>query len=191
MNKEKPKLIPVIVPWMISASVPFLRLHEDKNGIPHSATFIAFFQCDNVLLSPPTNNLPQKIVEPKDFISSKQDEKAPFHFIRVIFINPIAGRVCRSFSDLQIIPEDEYNWSAVLSELKPGETIEMNINRRRIEWLKTGVCLDPRMYEVFNSAWLHEIGQSEKGMHHYLLLGHDEYVEVIAGDWIWEKGQLS
>lgn len=46
------------------------------------------------------------------------------------------------------------------------------------------------MYEVLHSPWLiEEKLDRSTGWHHYLLLGHDEYAEVIAKGWEWQPGQ--
>jgi hypothetical protein len=191
MNTRKPKLFPVVAPWMISASVPHLRLQADKSGIPQSATFIAYFQGDDVAPATPMQGLPQKVLKPTEFIPAKANERAPFHVVRVSFTGARAGRTCFAVSDLEVIREDDFDWDAVPTSLLPGETIEANIARRKKEWLETGKCLDPRMYEVYDSPWLYELGLSEADAHHYILLGHDEYVEVIASGWKWEKGQAA
>jgi hypothetical protein len=46
------------------------------------------------------------------------------------------------------------------------------------------------MYDVLHSPWLKEENlRPTDGWHHYLMLGHDEYVEVIAKGWDWQPGQ--
>jgi len=184
----KPKLIPVSVPWKISPSVPHLHLQTNDAGKPISATFIAYFHCDYVVpVSPPTGL--QTIYDPGEFILANNAEPAPFRMVRVAFAAGKVGRACHAFADLQVIPEDDFDWTAVPGELLPGQTIDQNIKKRLQTWTDTGVCPDPLMYEVQGSPWLRELGLSENDLHHYILLGHDDYVEVIASGWRWEKGQ--
>lgn len=89
-----------------------------------------------------------------------------------------------------MVREQDYDWSAVASTRLPGETVEQNVLRTRELWLSTGVCPDPSMYKVSHSPWLmkEKLGHGA-GWRDYLLLGHDEYVEVIAKGWDWQPGQ--
>ena len=191
MSTRKPKLFPVTAPWMISASVPYLRLQTDSGSVPHSATFIAYFQCDDVSPASPMQGFPEEILGPTEFVPARVNERAPFHVVRVSFTDAKVGRICFAVSDKEVIAEDDFDWDAVPTSLLPGETIEENIARRKKMWLETGQCLDPRMYEVHDSPWLQELRLSEADVHHYILVGHDEYVEVIASGWKWEKGQVA
>lgn len=189
-SAQKPKLVPVSVPWMISPSVPYLRMQLTPGGAPASATFIGFFKCDDMPWQGQFNQKPEVVRSAPDFELRPLSEKAPFRMIRVTFLEGRSVKTHPAIADAEIVREDDYDWSAVESSLKPGETIEQNVVRTRDLWLTTGICPSPRMYEVVPSQWSIEenLGRSA-GWHHYLLLGHDEYVEVLAKGWDWQPGQ--
>jgi len=92
-------------------------------------------------------------------------------------------------SDSEVIAEDDHDWIDIASSLMPDESIEENIGRTRDLWLSTGICPDPGLYEVRNSDLLSEFPQQSNELRHYMLLGHDEYIEVLAKGWSWEADQ--
>jgi hypothetical protein len=185
-----PKLLPISVPWMISASVPFLRVQLTPTGAPASATFIGFFKSADAPWHGQFNQKPAVVRSAPEFESRPLSEKAPFRMVRVTFLEGWSVRTLPAVTDAEIVREDDYDWSADESGLKPGETVEQNLLRTREQWLTTGICPSPRMYEVVPSQWLIEEKLDRRvGWHHYLLLGHDEYVEVIAKGWDWQPGQ--
>jgi hypothetical protein len=90
------------------------------------------------------------------------------------------------FADSEVVREADYDWSAV-SRPSPGSDLVEYLRLQREKWLETGICPDPGVYEVRSSNWLREIreetGYEWLDYHHYLILGHDVYVEVIAKGW--------
>ena len=174
---------------MISPSVPYLSLQQDERGTPLSATFIAFFKLDSLRIDSLPSPTVQIVLPPEQFIPNPLDQIAPYRMVRVTFTGGRIGRLCPSFSDLEVVREQDYDWSALPTRLLPDETTTQNLARRQALWLSTGLSPDPRMYEVRQSLWFDELGLSSRGLKHYLLLGHDEYVEVVAEDWKWEPGQ--
>lgn len=189
MSEAKKRLVPVSVPWQISPSVPNLKLMQSADGRPLSATFIGHFKCDEITGQTVSSDAIQVISEDPDFEPTQLSVRMPFRMVRVSFAGAHFGRICQSASDSEVIPEEDYDWSDVASSLKPDETIEQDFERIRDLWLTTGICPDPGMYEVRNSPLLTEIAVQANELRHYLMLGHDEYVEVLAKGWGWEAGQ--
>lgn len=189
MIEAKQKLVPVSVPWQISPSVPNLKLKQSADGYPMSATFIGHFKCDeNVGLTVDSGSI-QVISDDPDFEPTPLSLTAPFRMVRVNFVNAYFGRSCQSVSDSEVIAEDDYDWSDVASSLMPHESIEENFVRIRDLWLSSGICPDPGMYEVRNSHLLSEFTEQSNELRHYIMLGHDEYIEVLTNGWSWEAGQ--
>jgi hypothetical protein len=56
-----------------------------------------------------------------------------------------------------------------------------------------GICPNPYFYEVQNTGWFNEkeVYQplAKKGFKHYLLVGYDSYVEVLAKGVRYELGE--
>lgn len=191
MSKIKPQLIPVIVPWQISPSVPNIEIQRKIGSqYPSSVTFIAHFKCDEPPTHPAISEANQIIKPSPKFEPSSMEIRAPFRLVRVNLVEGYQADMHPAVSDLEVIPENAYDWSEVTSSLMPNETIEQNLERTCSSWLYSGVCPDPGMYEVKNSLWLAELGEQANGLHHYLLLGHDEYIQILAKAWTWEAGQV-
>ncbi len=50
-------------------------------------------------------------------------------------------------------------------------------------WRQSGRCPDPRMYEVVGSHWIEALGKVAHGLTHFIIVGHDSFIEVIAKAW--------
>ena len=183
-----PKLIPVDAPWMISTSAPDLRLISDGDGVPHAVTFIGYFLRAVVEARAESNEV-EVVESPEEFRPARDGEDGPYHLIKVSFANPKVGRTSYSVSDKEIIREADYDWSVVPTSMLPGESLEDNIARSRLAWRTSGRSPNPRMYEVLGSQWLAELNLPDATLKHLMLLGQDEYIEVIASGWSWQKGQ--
>ena len=64
----------------------------------------------------------------------------------------------------------------------------------RREWKATGLCPTPGFYVAMESEWLSSLPDSyHEGCHHYVVVGRDGYVELIAHrfrwrEWLWTTG---
>jgi hypothetical protein len=187
MPDEKELLVPVQVPWMISPSVPYLCFGAQETGRPLTATFIGFFKCE-AAGRPPAPGI-RKVGDPGPFIPSEHAKGAEYRLVQVEFEQAFASRRSPSFSDTQVVEEGAYDWSLVPNMPLPGEAIKDFLVRVEKIWLSTGQTPDPGMYEVRRSRQLQSAGLPEGEWHHYLMLGHDEYLEVVARSWSWRPGQ--
>lgn len=113
----------------------------------------------------------------------------PYRLVRVTFDDAVHLRTCWAVSDRETFPEDDYDWSAIPGARRPGEPVEETLQRGREWWLATGTAPDAGMYVVEGSPRMAEFGNLGPQYRHYILSGHDEYVEVIARGWSWETGQ--
>jgi hypothetical protein len=191
MSSSKPRMLPARVPWMVTRSAPFLRV--DSERLPHQlcVEFVAHFETNGI--APEGAAKPEYRIasQPPLFELGDLGEAAPYRLVRVYFSEPLAHRLLPSASDREVVPEEDFDWSAVTSRLRPGEGIKENLERRRRQWVTTGICPNPCFYEVGNSPWPSQVAQKNPvfELHHYIVLGQDDYVEVIAADWRWEPGQ--
>lgn len=178
-------LFPVEVPWMISPSVPYLRMESKGQAKPISVTFIGFFELE-VGSEPTTSSVVQ---DPGEFVASNMATGSRYRLVRIVFDESVHVRVQPAFSDLEVIQESIYDWSNVPSAIQGNEMAEESVDRVGQLWKATGLCPDPRMYEVRESKWLRELGLDAAKWRHYILLGHDDYIEVVAKKYEWQSGQ--
>ncbi len=166
-----------------------MRIQKDSAGCPVSATFIGHFGLDEFPDHFHDGTAVEVVYETHEFHPTPLSTRVPFRMVRIMFDDGRKFRILPAVSDGEIIRESAYDWSAVSGALLPDETSEQNVARARATWLSSGLCPDPGMYEVQHSPWLAELGANGAGLRHYILLGDDEYAEVIAQDCGWEPGQ--
>lgn len=155
---DRPLLKPLPLAYMVSPSVPFLEVAASEDTAA-SPTVVGFFATHI------------------DGSSSRA---------RLVFKTGLWVRLSPSYSDREVVREADYDWSAV-PQLSAGADYRETRLRRDELWRTTGVCPDPHAYEVVGSEWLaaHDepVGPDRDRLHHYLVLGHDAYVEVLATSW--------
>lgn len=178
-------LFPAEVPWMISPSVPYLRIESNGEAEPMSVTFIGFFEQERG--SEPS--FASVVRDPGEFVLSDAATGSRYRLVRLVFEAGMHAMVRPAFSDLEVLPEQSYDWSNVPSGIQDNETAEESVARVGQLWKTTGLCPDSGMYEVRESQWLRDLGLDPGAWHHYILLGHDEYIEVIATKFEWQPGQ--
>jgi hypothetical protein len=191
---QRPRLIPVQVPWQICASAAYLRAEfaEIQSHHPIRADFIGFFRCNETGPAGHFGTSVEIVKPPPPFQEAGDGSRGKYQRVRVLFDHGLWLRCSPGFSESQVIETAAYDWSDIPAALRPGETASENVLRVRASWLSTGIALDPRMYEILPSFWIEELGLRNPGgrWHHYLLTGSDGYIEVIARGWQWIPGQV-
>ena len=162
---DLPRLEPLPLPYLVSPSVPFLEVTTSENAT-----------------DPPTM---------VDFYATHVDGASSR--ARLALAAGLGVRFSPSHGDRQVVPEASYDWSAVPRPHAGPGYVERE-RQRREQWQTTGTCPDPRAYEVVGSRWLpelvhpvHETLDGALPYRHYLVLGHDAYVEVLATGWRLEE----
>ncbi|WP_156420448.1 MULTISPECIES: hypothetical protein [unclassified Sphingopyxis] len=188
MNMLKPKLISAVVPWSVATSAPYLDVGLTSDGRLDWVSFIAYFKLAD---RGDADGSPSITVvhPPGPFRASPKAIEAPYRLVRIKFDNAQAMRRQAAASDHEVIPEDEFDWSGVPGALRPGEDVLANMKRTTEYWVVSSTSPDPGFYEVHNSSWLDESGSSNGRLHHYIIVGQDEYIEISATGWDWESGQ--
>jgi hypothetical protein len=157
------RLVPLQVPWMLSPSVPEIRLTVVEDG-----DAIAMF----------------------DAAVLPESEDASFAALvsRRVEMRFKAGQWVRtspSFADADIIPPGLFDRSALDALLGDPADAEWVVSFRR-RWVADGICPDPRAYEIQGSRWLVESGALRFGCQHYVLTGHDIWLEVLCLGLTWQ-----
>lgn len=184
----KPKLLPLSVPWMVATSAPFLKVQHADDSTPLSVTFVAYFKLADTGVSSVIGQ-PEVATDPGPFEALENDDYNPYHLVRINFTGGLAARAVPSFSDGETIEEDAYDWSAIPGALLPGEDALENHKRTIQFWFDHSISPDPRFYVVQNSPWLKDLGVTTDDYQLFLILGQDEYVEVVAKSASCEIGQ--
>lgn len=91
------------------------------------------------------------------------------------------------FQDDEVIDRGKYDWSNLPVVLGKGEQADSYFERYYTEWDRQKLCPDPRFYLVGSSSWI--AAEHERGngflcgeTKHFLLLGSDFSVEILARD---------
>jgi len=189
-TNTKQLLKPLHVPWMVSPSTPFLVMHFSESGgddgdFPSYVEFIAYNRLFKEELAEGTSGRYVQVVSPPPlgFFRSIDGESAgAYQLVRLQFSCASQARVLPSFSDSQVIEESAYDWSLVTGAWDGQEDIRDWLKRGNEDWRETGLSPNPGAYEVERSHWLQKSGPStdDDQWHHYLVVGHDCYAEVIA-----------
>lgn len=188
-NGELPKLLPVQVPWQVSPSTPFLRLIISEDGSTQ-VKLVAHFGPQEVAETPRRLGFSRALMvsTPERGDLDLSPKEAPFQLLVLTFKTGLWVRWSPSYADSQVVEEAAYDWSALACRFHAGEDPAEWLRRFREMWKSTSICPNPGIYTVVGSTWLQEMGEDGSAVYrHYLILGHDAYVEVIAEDWGWKS----
>lgn len=147
------RLVAVPVPWMISPSVPELKVSVVENG--------------------------DAIVE-ADVTAVRDGSSAEHAGVEITFR---AGQWVRTYpasSDTETFPTGLFD--SDVYQTPPGEE---GFRSFRELWATTGCCPTPGFYEVLDSRWLVEMDAARFGCRHFVLEGHDMWLELLALDFAW------
>ena len=186
---DKPRLMPVKVPWQIDAATPHLRLVASESGGGERTQVTAYARF--LVPSIPDGANAETVVKvyPPKFDAAGRalgDQSGQYRVVRCFFKSAARAQIGPSFSDLEVVDRSAYDWSELPDLTKPREGIAASVRRFEGAWHASDFCPNPRMYEVKGSRWLMELGTNAAEYKHFLILGHDAYIEVIAEAWRWE-----
>ncbi len=187
----KQKLVPASVPWMVSPSTPYVRLITTEGQLTE-VMFAAYFGIGDEIsdTSNPSviGHTSVAIVDnPYDLSEKSEDEDGAYRVVKLQFQGGLWARMSPSYSDREVLNPSLFGFSSVWSEYSPEQDIDNWLSSFRQEWLRTSICPDPRFYEVKNSLWLQELKTDESEYKHFIVKGHDAYVEVVAQGWSWNS----
>ena len=181
---HKPRLIPVSVPWAIS-SVPQFRISESPEGQIASIAFTAFFFLEDVRAGSTICETVVIASEPPPFSRALSDQGAIYRRVRVAF----QGTVFSEMNDHDEFPEREYDWSSLPVYKHNARSVGEYRTLTQRHWAQTGLAPNPGMYEVDRSPLLSSLRCTSGLLRHFVLIGEDQFFNVVAIDWKWEAGQ--
>ena len=103
--------------------------------------------------------------------------ESQFQRVEIVFERAICCRMLTYHSDYEIPYAEEYDWGNILDRPKTHAELRAWLMARAQRWGATGDCTDPNFYSVEQSPWASEYRDLFR---HFLLLGTDNYVEVLA-----------
>lgn len=167
-SSPKPILIPVQVSWSVPTAVPYLKVVIDEADLC-TVEFLGRF-------------LTNEAGDHEKWVTLK------FKAAGWVRSQPVLA--AQGIDRLSV-----YDWSQVAPVYgfdpitrRPQSEDDDWINNFNEQWRRTGICPDPRMYELKESDWLTE-SQISKGFRHLLILGEEIQVEILCLDWRWEAGE--
>jgi len=176
---DKPTLYPLPVPWKVAGGGSCLKLvaPEFGTGEPVRVLLGVVF---GPLASPPTP------------LRSAGAAAAPagealddLRYIEIVFRDAVAAMFLPSFSDAEVIPEAEFDWSQIEVDYSLDAGLDAFRRRFWASWRSSGRCPDPGAYILHKSRLLEPPRKHAKKYLHYIICGHDNYVEVIASGYSW------
>jgi hypothetical protein len=155
-------LHPVDLPWKVSPSMSGFRISMVENGDATVAVEVA------VLPDVADGALIERTVELR-FKHGQWLRTAP------------------ASSDDETVPPGLFDWTHVpqlIGDPASGSP-EEHLTAFRRAWERTGRCPDPGLYQVEDSRWLHESGAARFRCRHYVLVGHDMWLETLCLELSW------
>lgn len=156
--QETPFAESVEVPWMISTSVSNINISAVENG-----------ECRLLV----------------DTFWGRHCAEAQYRRVAIDFLQVAAIYYSVFRSDNEYGGRGPIDWSKVQAT-KPTTDVELDawLYSKAKRWETTGVSPDAHFYRIVGSKWVDEyFGQPQ----HFLLCGHDAFVEVLAGGYEWSQ----
>ncbi len=187
-SKNLPRLANINVPWAISPSTAFLQLKWKEGEYNACVDFVAFFKqfSSNRVWS---SKQVQIVAEPEEFNMSHDETGYPYRRVRMVFDHVKHARISSSFAEFHVIDYSKYDWSAVPGAYRDDEPIDEYLKRSTTLWLETGICPDSRVYVVENSSLLGQIDEDIDPDRHFLILGDESSIDIVAKKMRWYLGQ--
>lgn len=163
MNKLK--LRSVSVPWKLSSSHEFI----EYTGIEDEARI--------TLLSHYSPQIREKILNDlgtqygsQDNIPDELWNKAGYSVIEIKFTPIYLFSLNTPHQDYGVLDVERYDFSGVA---------------QNDDWDETNYCPDPGFYEVVNSDLKMKLGSTSDKVHHWIVLGHNVYFDILAMSFNW------
>lgn len=173
---DKPTLYPLPVPWKVAGGGSCLKLDASESGTGQPL---------RVLLGVVFGPLTQPRTIPEDEAALTSARGSELKYIEIVFRGAVAATFLPSFSDQEVIPEAEFDWSQVGADYSLDDSLDAFRRRFWEDWSSSGRCPDPGVYVLKKSAMLDSLCKGRKEYLHYVVCGHDNYVEVIARGYSW------
>jgi hypothetical protein len=160
-----PRVLPLDVPWQISPSVSFLGFTSKYfEGMNHGYVTFEGFLGESTQLS---------------------QRHGQYKQVLVVLQNVVWAKLYPEFSDEDAERLNSYDWSQVPEFRDEAGSLKGHASRFHEQWISTGRCPEPAAYTLGESDVLRLLGFQQDSFKHYLFVGDDFSVEVIAQSMTW------
>lgn len=151
------------VPWMVSPSVPEFNVRVVENA----DTVVTL----DVLALEPSAMVPRGLID---------------RGVEVRFEHGQWVRTYPAASDADPIPEGLFDRVESGRERPIHDSMEW-VRLFHQRWASQSSCPDPSFYEVLDSTWIRDENADRFGCRHFVLAGHDLWIEVLCtgASWRW------
>lgn len=186
------RLKPLKVPWQVVPSTPNLKLVASESDEPFEVFFVAMYgplaqhaygaEMKGALEA----GFESVTIAPNPFKDFKGTASTDYVVIRLVFDGGRYARIVPS-SVSEVLPYGTFDTSLLPQFPGPytDEAVRSWFKDKQESWVLTGLCPDPSAYEVESSELVEEVGYTSP-LRHFIIEGHDAYIEVLAKDWMWE-----
>jgi hypothetical protein len=182
------KLNPLKVPWSVSPSTPFLRLlaTESQPETPTQIVFVAYFglRSERTTRQGLGFECAPQVSDPHQLATQPGNESKTDSLVRIQFKDGLYARMSPAFSDGEVVNPRDFD-ASLIPYSNPPNDVGVWLRDFQSLWMKSGNCPDPCAYTVESSRWISDLALT--GFEHFLVQGHDAYIEVLARDWKWEE----
>ncbi|MCE9606716.1 MAG: hypothetical protein K8U03_17640 [Planctomycetia bacterium] len=161
-----PQLHPLIVPWSISPSTPSLGFaSRNIDGVNHGyVTFVGFLGETTKLCS----------------------QHGRYKQIAVVLEQVQFAKLYPENSASDSARIDGYDWSLVPNFADENNALKGATRRFQDQWNATDLCPQPSAFTVHDSELLSDLRVPVDKFKHYLFVGDDFNVEVVAKSMTWQ-----
>jgi hypothetical protein len=107
-----------------------------------------------------------------------------YRLVRLSFAACYWIRVEPMSSEETVIDYSAFDTSA-LPQLEDAGTAEEFVRTFQREWAHSGICPDPKFYEVLDGEWLRSVPNRHSRLRQFLFAGVESSVHVLAQQWTW------
>lgn len=172
------RLIPLTVPWQISVADASLRLILQEQG----GTSIEFLVLCGYQAFEQDLQAGLIAYDAAAYLGSAA-KQASFHIVSVSF-GKLAGLRCQPLA-VEAFNKAAYDCTAIPSLNPENKSHAVLAYDFKKYWNDNKCCLDPGAYIVENSTWLDTSGLGLQPYTHYLFLGQQLCIEVLAAEMQW------
>ena len=186
----KEKFNAVKASWRVDFSTPYISLNALENDfaeISFGADFGRHMKGNNSQEDSQAIDFEEvSIVEYPNSLILENYSQYQYQRVKVKFDTFYSIKMSPSYSSLCVINDKNYDWGSVMFFDLISQDLEIWSEKFYTYWKEANVCPDPRMYEVENSKWLENEARAVRlGCKHFIILGHDSYIEILAKNWDW------
>ncbi|PYJ69573.1 MAG: hypothetical protein DME76_08495 [Verrucomicrobia bacterium] len=173
MSDVKNRLRSTEVPWQVSPSEEIIGFAGKESEAV--IRILAFF-------GPKTlEDTRQQLI--KEYGSDVPDDlwnRAGYKSVSVSFDSVLVFCMWPPQLPYGLLDEKNYDFSGI--ELHYNSSISFSEWSSKFDrqWITSGVCPDPRFYEVLDSELMLKLGIRSPAVRHWILLGHDVYFEILG-----------